>query len=108
MRHRLLFLLATAAILVGSATSSAQGPRQPTRSELDSEAARATRLDDMLQVADRYAGSGYQHEAKAIVDRAARQARSPADWQSIAAMYLRLGFTDQANAAQRRSRESSR
>jgi Tfp pilus assembly protein PilF len=108
MRHRLLVALVLAALLGGSVTAYGQNPGQPPRSQLDSDLARATQIGDLLQAAEGYAGSGYQQEAKAIVDRAARQARSPADWQSIAAMYLRLGYTDLANAAQRKSREASR
>jgi hypothetical protein len=108
MRHRLLVALVAAAVLAGTSIVFGQSPRQPTRSQLDSELARATGVGDLLQVAERYAGSGYQQEAKAIVDRAAQKARSSSDWQSIAAAYLRLGYTDYANAAQRKSRNISR
>src|SRR5687767_6628761 len=108
MRYRVLVALATAAVLVGTSTSSGQSPGQPSRSQLDSELARASGIGELLQVADRYAGLGYQQEAKAIVDRAAQKARSSSDWQSVAAAYLRLGYTDNANAAQRRSRDISR
>ena len=107
MQYRVLFLV-VAAILAGSVPSLGQSPGHLSRSQLDSEAARATGVGDLLQVADRYAGSGYQQEAKAIVDRAAQKARSSSDWQSIAAAYLRLGYTDAANAAQRKSRNLSR
>ena len=107
MRHRCAFLLAPvmAAALLGSPPSYAQSP---SRSQLDSELARATAVGDLLQVADRYAGAGYQQEAKGIVDRAARKARTSSDWNSISAAYLRLGYTDHANAAQRKGRDVSR
>lgn len=107
-RYRLFLALVAALVLLGSATSHGQTPGQPTRSQLDSELARATAVGDLLQVADRYAGAGYQQEAKAIVDRAARRARSSSDWNSISAAYLRLGYTDHANTAQRKARDVSR
>ncbi|HEY7519132.1 MAG TPA: hypothetical protein VIE36_12630 [Methylomirabilota bacterium] len=98
------------AVSLLAATSSAYGqsPTPATRSQLDSDLARATDIGGLLQVADRYAASGYQQEAKAIVDRAGRKARSPGDWQAISAAYLRLGYIDAANAAQRRARDVSR
>jgi Tfp pilus assembly protein PilF len=108
MRYRLLLALVVAASLAGSSASVAQSPGQSSRSQLDSDLARANGVGDLLQVADRYAGSGYRQEAKAIVDRAAQKARSSSDWQSIAAAYLRLGYSDNANTAQRRSRDISR
>lgn len=108
MRSRLLSTLVTAVVLGSGATSFAQNPGQPSRSQLDSELARATGVGELLQLADRYAGSGYQQEAKTIVDTAARKARSSGDWQAIAAAYLRLGYTDNANAAQRKSRDVGR
>jgi Tfp pilus assembly protein PilF len=110
MRYRdpLLVALVTAAVLAGHGTSYGQSSGPPTRSQLDSELARAGGVGELLQVADRYAGSGYQQEAKAIVDRAAQKARSSSDWHSISAAYLRLGYTDNANAAQRKARDVSR
>lgn len=110
MRHRCSVLLAlvAATVLAGSPTSYGQSPGPPSRSQLDSELARASGIGELLQVADRYADSGYRQEAKAIVDRAAQKARSSSDWQSISAAYLRLGYTDSANNAQRRSRDVSR
>ena len=108
MRHRPLFALVAAAVLIGSSPGFGQNPGHPGRSQLDSELARASGVGELLQIADRYAGSGYQQEAKAIVDRAAQKARSASDWQSISAAYLRLGYTDMANTAQRRSRDVSR
>jgi Tfp pilus assembly protein PilF len=110
MRHRcsLLLALVAAAMLIGSPPSYGQSPGQPSRSQLDSELARAGGVGEMLQVADRYADSGYRQEAKAIVDRAAQKARSSSDWQSVSAAYLRLGYTDHANNAQRKSRDTSR
>lgn len=107
MRYRVLFVLVAGALFV-SAPSLGQAPGPPSRTQLDSELARATGVGELLQVADRYAGSGYRQEAKAIVDRAAQKARSSSDWQSIAAAYLRLGYSDYANAAQRKSRDTSR
>lgn len=104
VRHTLL-LAVLAAALAASVMASAQSAPPPSRSQLDSELARASGVGELLQAADRYAGSGYQQEAKAIVDRAAQRARSPSDWQSIAAAYLRLGYTDNANAAQRKARD---
>jgi hypothetical protein len=105
---RLLLALGAAGVLLGSSAPGGQTPPQSNRPQLDSDLARATDVGALLEVADRYAASGYQQEAKAIVDRAARKARSPGDWQSISAAYLRLGYTDAANAAQRRAREISR
>jgi hypothetical protein len=107
-RHALVVTLVAAVVLGNSTTSSAQTPGQPTRSQLDSELARATAVGDLLQVAHRYASAGYQQEAKFIVDRAARKARSSSDWSSISAAYLRLGYTDNANAAQRKARDVAR
>ena len=107
-RHALVVALAAAVVLGSGAPSYGQRPGQPTRSQLDSELARATAVGDLLQVADRYASAGYQQEAKSIVDRAARKARSSSDWSSISAAYLRLGYTDNANAAQRKARNTSR
>ena len=43
-----------------------------------------------------------------LMDRAAQKARSSSDWHSVAAAYLRLGYMDNANAAQRRARDISR
>ena len=103
-----LLLGVAAAVLAATSTAYGQPPTPSTRSQLDSDLARATDVGALLQVADRYAASGYQQEAKAIVDRAARKARSPGDWQSISAAYLRLGYTDAANAAQRKARDVSR
>ena len=108
MQYRPLAALVAAAVLSSSSPGFAQSPGQPTRSQLDSELARASGVGELLQIADRYAGSGYQQEAKAIVDRAAQKAKSTSDWQSISAAYLRLGYTDMANTAQRRSRDVSR
>jgi len=108
MRYPLVLALVVAACLTGASASLAQSPAQPSRSQLDSDLARASGVGELLQAADRYAGSGYQQEAKAIVDRAAQKARSSSDWQSIAAAYLRLGYSDNANTAQRRSRDISR
>jgi Tfp pilus assembly protein PilF len=110
MRHasRLLFALAAATLLVGAPASYGQTPASPNRPQLDSELARATGIGQLLQMADRYADAGYQQEAKAIVDRAAQKARSTTDWQSISAAYLRLGYSDNANAAQRKARDVSR
>ena len=88
--------------------SYAQSSGRPSRSQLDSSLARATAVGDLLQVADRYAGAGYQQEAKAIIDRAAQKARSSSDWNAISAAYLRLGYTDNANTAQRRARDVAR
>ena len=105
--RRLLSALA-AALLVLTSPAYGQNPTPSNRSQLDSDLARATDVGALLQVADRYAASGLQQEAKAIVDRAARKARSAGDWQSISAAYLRLGHTDAANAAQRRARDASR
>ena len=107
-RHALVVALVAAVALGSSTASYGQRPGQPTRSQLDSELARATAVGDLLQVADRYASAGYQQEAKSIVDRAARKARSSSDWSSISAAYLRLGYTDNANAAQRKARNTSR
>jgi ABC-type amino acid transport substrate-binding protein len=104
----LLLTIAVAAMLAGSAVAFAQSAAPASRSQLDSDLARATGVSELLQVAARYASAGYQQEAKAIVDRAAQRARSSGDWQSISAAYLRLGYTDNANAAQRRSRSTSR
>jgi hypothetical protein len=108
MRYPLVLALVAAASLNGTSASFAQTPGQPSRSQLDSDLARASGVGELLHVADRYAGSGYQQEAKAIVDRAAQKARSASDWQSVAAAYLRLGYMDNANAAQRKSRDISR
>jgi Tfp pilus assembly protein PilF len=108
VRPRLLPMVVVAVVLAGSATAFAQPSAPPTRSQLDSELARASGIGELLQVAERYAGLGLQQEAKTIVDRAAQRARSSSDWQSIAAAYLRLGHTDSANAAQRKSREIHR
>ena len=108
MRSPLVLALVGAASLTGTSTSFAQSPAQPSRSQLDSDLARATGVGELLQAADRYASSGYQQEAKAIVDRAAQKARSSSDWHSVAAAYLRLGYMDNANAAQRRARDISR
>ena len=108
MRYPLVLALVAAASLTGTSAAVAQSPGQPSRSQLDSDLARASGVGELLQAADRYAGSGYQQEAKAIVDRAAQKARSSSDWQSVAAAYLRLGYMDNANAAQRRSRDISR
>ena len=88
--------------------SYAQSSGRPSRSQLDSNLARATGVSDLLQVADRYAGAGYQQEAKAIIDRAAQKARSSSDWNAISAAYLRLGYTDNANTAERRARDVAR
>jgi hypothetical protein len=85
-----------------------EAPAPPSRKELDSEVARASGVRELLEVANRYADAGYAQEAKSLVDRAAQKARSSADWQSISAAYLRLGYIDNANAAQRRSRETPR
>jgi hypothetical protein len=110
MRHptRLLFALVTATVLVAASASYGQTPAAPNRPQLDSDLARATDVGQLLQVANRYADAGYQQEAKAIVDRAAQKARSSADWQSISSAYLRLGYSDSANAAQRKARDVSR
>ena len=108
MRYPLVLALVAAASLTGPSASCAQSPGQPSRSQMDSDLARASGVGELLQAADRYAGSGYQQEAKAIVDRAAQKARSSSDWQAIAAAYLRLGYTDYANSAQRKSRDISR
>lgn len=108
MRYPLVLALVAAASLTGTSASCAQSPAQPSRSQLDSDLARATGVGELLQAADRYASSGYQQEAKAIVDRAAQKARSSSDWHSVAAAYLRLGYMDNANAAQRRARDISR
>ena len=105
--RRFLPALAAALLTLASAVH-AQNPTPSNRSQLDSDLARATDVGALLQVADRYAASGLQQEAKAVVDRAARKARSAGDWQSISAAYLRLGYTDAANAAQRRARDASR
>ena len=101
----MLHALVVALVLLGSTAACAQ---TSTRPQLDSELARATDVGQLLQMANRYADAGYQQEAKAIVDRAAQKARSSGDWQSIATIYLRLGFADDANAAQRRARNVSR
>jgi hypothetical protein len=108
MRSRASLLALVTAAVLGSSVSYGQTPGQPTRSQLDSELARATAVSDLVQAADRYASAGYQQEAKAIVDRAAQKARSSSDWSSISAAYLRLGYTDNANAAQRKARDVSR
>ena len=108
MRYPLVLTLVTAASLTGTSASFAQSPAQPSRSQLDSDLARASGVGELLHAADRYASSGYQQEAKAIVDRAAQKARSSSDWHSVAAAYLRLGYMDNANAAQRRARDISR
>ena len=105
---RLFFALAAATMLLGAPASYGQTPPPPTRPQLDSELARATDVGQLLQVANRYADAGLQQEAKAIVDRAANKARSTTDWQSIAAAYLRLGYVDNANAAQRKARDVPR
>jgi hypothetical protein len=106
--HRSVLALALSIALTGAPAAYAQTPGSAVRSQLDSELARATDLGQLLQVANRYADAGYQQEAKSIVDRAAQKARSSGDWQSVSAAYLRLGYTDSANAAQRRSRETTR
>jgi len=108
MRYPLVLALVAAASLTGTSASFAQSPAQPSRSQLDSDLARASGVGELLHAADRYASSGYQQEAKAIVDRAAQKARSSSDWHSVAAAYLRLGYMDNANAAQRRARDISR
>jgi Tfp pilus assembly protein PilF len=95
-------------VTVTTPSAAQTPPPPPTRPQLDSELARATDVGQLLQVANRYADAGYQSEAKAVIDRAAQKARSSADWQSIAAAYLRLGFADNANAAQRKARAVSR
>ena len=105
-REILCAALLAAAVL--TATAAVQTPGAAGRGQLDSELARATSVGDLLQVANRYADAGYAQEAKSLVDRAAQKARSSADWQSISAAYLRLGYIDNANAAQRRSRETPR
>ena len=107
-RYRSLFAVALLAALMSAPVASAQTQSPSNRSQLDSELARATDVGQLLQVANRYADAGYQQEAKSIVDRAAQKARSTGDWQSVSAAYLRLGYTDSANAAQRRSRETTR
>lgn len=111
MRHRrplLSALVAIVALVSAAASSDAQSPGPANRSQLDSELARATEVGQLVAMANRYADAGYRPEAKAIVDRAAQRARSTADWQSIAAAYLRLGYSDNANAAQRKARDLSR
>lgn len=108
MRYPLVRALVAAASLTGTSASFAQSPAQPSRSQLDSDLARASGVGELLHAADRYASAGYQQEAKAIVDRAAQKARSSSDWHSVAAAYLRLGYMDNANAAQRRARDISR
>ena len=110
MRHpaRLLCALIAATVLVTASASSGQTPAGTNRSQLDSDLARATDVGQLLHMANRYADAGYQQEAKAIVDRAAQKARSTGDWQSISAVYLRLGYSDSANAAQRRARDIPR
>ena len=100
--------LAVMLLVTVAAPSAAQTPPPPTRPQLDSELARATDVGQLIQVANRYADAGYQAEAKAVIDRAAQKARTSADWQSIAAAYLRLGFADNANAAERKARNVSR
>jgi hypothetical protein len=105
---RLLLALAAVTALVGAPAAYAQRSGAPTRQQLDSDLARATDVSQLLEMANRYADAGYQQEAKSIVDRAARNARSSADWQAIAAGYLRLGYSDNANAAQRKARGVSR
>ena len=100
--------LAVVLLVTVAAPSAAQTPPPPTRPQLDSELARATDVGQLIQVANRYADAGYQSEAKAVIDRAAQKARTSADWQSIAAAYLRLGFADNANAAERKARNVSR
>jgi Tfp pilus assembly protein PilF len=105
---RLLCTLTAATVLVAASASSGQTPTGPNRPQLDSDLARATDVGQLLQMANRYADAGYQQEAKAIVDRAAQKARSPGDWHSISAVYLRLGYSDSANAAQRKARDISR
>jgi Tfp pilus assembly protein PilF len=105
---RLLFSLAIATVLIGAPASYGQTPAASGRQQLDSELARASDVGQLLQAANRYADAGYQQEAKSIVDRAAQKARSSSDWQSIAAVYLRLGYSDNANNAQRRARDVSR
>jgi Tfp pilus assembly protein PilF len=107
-RPRGLVALVGITVLVGAPASYGQSPGPPNRPQLDSELARATDVGQLLQAANRYADAGYQQEAKAIVDRAAQKARSTTDWQSIAAAYLRLGYTDSANVAQRKARDVSR
>jgi Tfp pilus assembly protein PilF len=104
----MLHALVVALVLLGSTAACAQTAPLSTRPQLDSELARATDVGQLLQIANRYVDAGYQQEAKAIVDRAAQKARSSGDWQSIAALYLRLGFADDANSAQRRARNVSR
>ena len=110
MRHaaRLLLALAAATAVVGTPAVYAQSSGAPSRQQLDSDLARATDVSQLMEMANRYADAGYQQEAKSIVDRAARKARSPGDWQAIAAGYLRLGYSDNANAAQRKARDVSR
>jgi Tfp pilus assembly protein PilF len=110
MRHpaRLLSALAVGAALAGAPASYGQTPAAPNRPQLDSDLARATDVGQLLQVANRYADAGYQQEAKSVVDRAAQKARSTTDWQAISAAYLRLGYSDNANAAQRKARDVSR
>ena len=110
MRHsaRLLCALNVATVLVAAPTSFGQTPAGANRPQLDSDLARATDVGQLLQMANRYADAGYKEEAKAIADRAAQKARSASDWNLISAVYLRLGYSDSANAAQRRARDISR
>jgi Tfp pilus assembly protein PilF len=105
---RLCLALAAATVLLAAPSAHGQTPGAANRQQLDSDLARATDVGQLLQVANRYADAGYQQEAKSIVDRAAQKARSTSDWQSIAAAYLRLGYSDNANNAQRRARDVSR
>jgi Flp pilus assembly protein TadD len=105
---RLLFALTAATLLVGAQTSFGQTPAGANRPQLDSDLARATDVGQLLEVANRYADAGFQQEAKSVVDRAAQKARTTTDWQSISAAYLRLGYSDNANAAQRKARDVPR
>ena len=76
--------------------------------DIEQQFNRASTTGEYLIVAGRYERAGLKQDAKTVVDHATRFCKTAADWSMVADAYRRLGYEENARAAERRGREVRR